>query len=96
MMYSRVTLNTPHFQPASTPCKIININTKKSNKQKDLKLRKTVLCEAFEKTGTCSFGSRCKFAHGEDELQSLLYCQVIKPQTYRTRPCPILVSTGFW
>lgn len=97
-MYSRVTLNSSLFQPASstTTCKVVDETKQMSKKEKDLKLLKTVLCESFEETGICSFGKRCKFAHSEDELKSVLYCQVIKPQTYRTRPCQTLVSTGFW
>ena len=30
---------------------------------------KTSLCKSFSKDGVCSFGNRCSFAHGHDELQ---------------------------
>ncbi|CAN4086370.1 unnamed protein product [Withania somnifera] len=32
---------------------------------------KTRLCTKWERTGTCYYGSSCKFAHGNEELQSV-------------------------
>ncbi|MCD7447287.1 hypothetical protein HAX54_027149 [Datura stramonium] len=35
------------------------------------KLPKTKLCNFWERTGSCPYGSTCQFAHGKAELQSL-------------------------
>ena len=35
-------------------------------------LTKTKLCLNFER-GACTFGAKCKFAHGEHELRALVY-----------------------
>jgi butyrate response factor 1 len=32
-------------------------------------LRKTSLCDNFEKSGVCPYGDACDFAHGEAELR---------------------------
>lgn len=32
---------------------------------------KTVLCKHFGQSGTCSYGDKCQFAHGFQELKSV-------------------------
>lgn len=53
-------------------------------KQKNIntQLYKTELCVSFMKMGVCPYGSKCQFAHGEDELK-----QVERPANWRSRPC---------
>jgi hypothetical protein len=43
---------------------------------------KTELCKNFDETGICEFGSRCIFAHGEQELR-----QVPQNPKYKTAVC---------
>ncbi|KAL6610730.1 hypothetical protein ACP70R_040699 [Stipagrostis hirtigluma subsp. patula] len=48
---------------------------------------KTVLCVHYMKKGTCSYGTRCSFAHGEEELQLLKPSVLAQAGKYKTRPC---------
>ncbi|CAG9462595.1 unnamed protein product [Pedinophyceae sp. YPF-701] len=43
---------------------------------------KTELCRAWEETGVCYFGNRCRFAHGESERQP-----TTRHAKYRTKDC---------
>lgn len=49
-------------------------NTSGGGKSQDMAKNKanfkTKLCENWSKTGNCTYGSRCHFAHGEDELRA--------------------------
>lgn len=45
-------------------------------------LYKTELCVSHMKIGTCPYGSKCQFAHGENELK-----QVERPANWRSKPC---------
>lgn len=45
-------------------------------------LYKTELCASFMKTGVCPYGSKCQFAHGENELK-----HVDRPPKWRSKPC---------
>ena len=38
---------------------------------------KTELCKKFSDTGTCPYGSKCRFAHGKGELISKMLKQCI-------------------
>jgi len=61
-------------------------------------LTKTKLCLNFER-GACTFGTKCKFAHGADELRAL-----VKPDRgigassaanmYKTRLCHAWTDKG--
>ncbi|VDN03866.1 unnamed protein product [Thelazia callipaeda] len=46
---------------------------------------KTVMCQAWLANGTCSFGTSCRFAHGEEELRP---CKLpMKNPKYKTKLC---------
>eukprot|EP00451_Oxyrrhis_marina_P009407 CAMPEP_0204308844 /NCGR_PEP_ID=MMETSP0469-20131031/747_1 /ASSEMBLY_ACC=CAM_ASM_000384 /TAXON_ID=2969 /ORGANISM="Oxyrrhis marina" /LENGTH=212 /DNA_ID=CAMNT_0051288389 /DNA_START=105 /DNA_END=743 /DNA_ORIENTATION=- len=49
--------------------------------------RKTKLCEDFMKTGSCTKGKQCKFAHGESELR-------IAPNLEKTKLCAAFEEHG--
>ncbi|KAG5459547.1 MAG: hypothetical protein BJ554DRAFT_38 [Olpidium bornovanus] len=38
---------------------------------KKLALYKTELCRSYEETGTCRYGAKCQFAHGNEELRTV-------------------------
>ncbi|ETV92851.1 hypothetical protein H310_13042 [Aphanomyces invadans] len=52
-------------------------------------LYKTELCKHFVETGTCRYGTKCQFAHGEDELRG-----VLRHPKYKTTKCKAFLSTG--
>ncbi|RLN13698.1 hypothetical protein BBJ28_00014723 [Nothophytophthora sp. Chile5] len=52
-------------------------------------LYKTELCKHFTENGSCRYGSKCQFAHGEDELRG-----VLRHPKYKTTRCKAFVSTG--
>ncbi|CAM9604998.1 unnamed protein product [Ascophyllum nodosum] len=62
--------------------------------------RKTELCRNWESKGVCSFGARCAFAHGEEELRYRTLREMenagrIPDATkYRCYPCMTWVATG--
>lgn len=68
-----------------------------SNKQSviDRKLRrkaethKTIPCRAWKDTGRCNYGTRCKFAHGEEDLRKVPEepAKVFNNPRYRTELC---------
>jgi len=45
-------------------------------------LFKTELCENWIKKGTCSYGKKCHFAHGFDDIRNRL-----RVENYKTQPC---------
>merc|ERR1719373_1470343 len=49
---------------------------------------KTEMCVKFQQLGACPYGTRCNFAHGEDELRSLS-----RHPLYKTRPCIPFIQT---
>lgn len=51
---------------------------------------KTELCRPFEESGTCKYGDKCQFAHGEHELRSLQ-----RHPKYKTELCRTFHTTGF-
>jgi len=55
--------------PSSAPNSASNVPPAK--KKVNTKLYKTNLCRTFSKTGACPYGSKCQFAHGEDELRPI-------------------------
>ncbi|KAG1703299.1 hypothetical protein DVH05_008208 [Phytophthora capsici] len=52
-------------------------------------LYKTELCKHFTENGSCRYGSKCQFAHGEDELRG-----VLRHPKYKTTRCKAYLSTG--
>ena len=52
-------------------------------------LYKTELCKHFMEYGTCRYGPKCQFAHGEHELRG-----VLRHPKYRTTHCKAYSSTG--
>lgn len=53
------------------------------------KLYKTELCRSFLETGTCGYGSKCQFAHGDNEVRN-----VPRHPKYKTTLCRSYVKTG--
>ena len=48
----------------------LNNNGPSINNRK-LGLYKTELCRSWEEKGTCRYGNKCQFAHGEEELRNV-------------------------
>lgn len=63
---------------------------------------KTELCLHYVRGKECPFGSRCNYAHGEDELKyttlfELKEAGLVEDITrYRSHPCVSWVATGAW
>ncbi len=53
---------------------------------------KTQLCEKFTSDGSCPYGKRCRFAHGQVELRE--DTDVSREPYFRTRACCKFESTG--
>lgn len=55
-----------------------------SNKSNEInpELYKTELCQQYSSKGSCPYGSKCQFAHGENELKSPK-----RPSNWKTKPC---------
>ncbi|MBW0518725.1 hypothetical protein O181_058440 [Austropuccinia psidii MF-1] len=51
---------------------------------KKTNLYKTELCRSWEEKGSCRYGSRCQFAHGQDELRSVNRHPKFKTEICRT------------
>lgn len=51
---------------------------------------KTELCRPFEENGTCKYGDKCQFAHGEHELRGLS-----RHPKYKTELCRTFHTIGF-
>lgn len=51
-------------------------------KNVNTQLYKTELCVSYMKMGVCPYGSKCQFAHGEEDLKS-----VLRPANWRSKPC---------
>jgi hypothetical protein len=52
-------------------------------------LYKTELCRSWLEKGTCKYGHKCQFAHGEDELRVIM-----RHPKYKTEPCKTFTATG--
>lgn len=52
-------------------------------------LYKTEYCRSFEETGTCRYGMKCQFAHGNGELR-----HVTRHPKYKTEVCKTFHSIG--
>lgn len=51
---------------------------------------KTELCRGFQETGSCKYGNKCQFAHGEAELRGLY-----RHPKYKTEPCRTFYNFGY-
>lgn len=65
-----------------------NGNGPSANNRK-LGLYKTELCRSWEEKGTCRYGAKCQFAHGEDELR-----KVARHPKYKTEICRVSFNLG--
>lgn len=52
-------------------------------------LYKTEFCRSWRETGTCRYGAKCQFAHGEHELRP-----VLRHPKYKTEVCRNFSETG--
>eukprot|EP00026_Physarum_polycephalum_P006418 Phypoly_transcript_06460.p1 GENE.Phypoly_transcript_06460~~Phypoly_transcript_06460.p1 ORF type:complete len:279 (+),score=52.69 Phypoly_transcript_06460:613-1449(+) len=50
---------------------------------------KTELCKSFTETGTCRYGVKCQFAHGKEEIRSIL-----RHPKYKTEICKTFHTSG--
>jgi hypothetical protein len=57
-----------------------------SANNRKLGLYKTELCRSWEEKGTCRYGAKCQFAHGEDELRI-----VSRHPKYKTEICRVSI-----
>lgn len=60
-----------------------------SANNRKLGLYKTELCRSWEEKGTCRYGAKCQFAHGEDELRN-----VPRHPKYKTEICRTFWVSG--
>ncbi|XP_062328694.1 mRNA decay activator protein ZFP36 [Osmerus eperlanus] len=51
---------------------------------------KTELCRSFQENRSCKYGSKCQFAHGEDELRGLY-----RHPKYKTEACRTFYNFGY-
>ncbi|XP_020796198.2 mRNA decay activator protein ZFP36 [Boleophthalmus pectinirostris] len=51
---------------------------------------KTELCRGFQETGSCKYGNKCQFAHGEAELRGLY-----RHPKYKTEACRTFYNFGY-
>ncbi|XP_076002440.1 mRNA decay activator protein ZFP36 [Genypterus blacodes] len=51
---------------------------------------KTELCRGFQETGSCKYGTKCQFAHGEEELRGLY-----RHPKYKTEHCRTFYNFGY-
>lgn len=66
-----------------------NSATGPSANNRKLGLYKTELCRSWEEKGSCRYGAKCQFAHGEDELRS-----VSRHPKYKTEICRTFWVSG--
>ncbi|THV06076.1 hypothetical protein K435DRAFT_646085 [Dendrothele bispora CBS 962.96] len=60
-----------------------------SANNRKLGLYKTELCRSWEEKGSCRYGTKCQFAHGEDELR-----KVARHPKYKTEICRTFWVSG--
>ncbi|KAF5375146.1 hypothetical protein D9758_000062 [Tetrapyrgos nigripes] len=60
-----------------------------SANNRKLGLYKTELCRSWEEKGSCRYGSKCQFAHGEEELR-----KVARHPKYKTEICRTFWVSG--
>ncbi|KAM6497968.1 hypothetical protein JOM56_005916 [Amanita muscaria] len=60
-----------------------------STNNRKVNLYKTELCRSWEEKGTCRYGAKCQFAHGEEELR-----KVSRHPKYKTEICRTFWVSG--
>lgn len=79
--------------PTTTKAPAGGSGTKSANSSENNKINtvlyKTELCSTFQRSGTCPYGSKCQFAHGEHELKA-----VDRGSKWRSKPCANWSKTG--
>ena len=87
-----------HSSAPSTPVPIAQRRSKSSLNfdlpvenqcQPNTMLYKTEMCRSWVETGNCRYGSKCQFAHGEDELRP-----VTRHPRYKTEICQTFHQLG--
>ncbi|KAJ3214128.1 hypothetical protein HDU67_002037 [Dinochytrium kinnereticum] len=66
-----------------------NGGRKVDREQKKVNLYKTELCRSWEETGDCRYGTKCQFAHSQDELRI-----VDRHPKYKTQMCKTFWDKG--
>ena len=51
---------------------------------------KTELCKTYSETGKCPYGTKCRFAHGKDELITKKLCT-----NYKKKQCKTFFENGY-
>ncbi|EMD41614.1 hypothetical protein CERSUDRAFT_128533 [Gelatoporia subvermispora B] len=77
--------STPGSAGTATP----NLNNGPSANNRKLGLYKTELCRSWEEKGSCRYGAKCQFAHGEEELR-----KVQRHPKYKTEICRTFWVSG--
>ena len=78
--------NSGLTSPASTVAQNPPNGNGPSANNRKLGLYKTELCRSWEEKGTCRYGSKCQFAHGEEELRKVPRHPKYKTEICRVRP----------
>jgi len=90
---STTTLNIPETPLAVEPEKVVFSKLKRNvdieEQLTKQNLYKTEYCQSWIKTGACRYGGKCQYAHGQDELRS-----VIRHPKYKTEICKTFSTTG--
>ncbi|KXN83600.1 Zinc finger protein zfs1 [Leucoagaricus sp. SymC.cos] len=81
---------TPNAEAtATTPTASTNGQSGPSANNRKLGLYKTELCRSWEEKGSCRYGAKCQFAHGEEELR-----KVARHPKYKTEICRTFWVSG--
>ncbi len=79
--------------PPEEPVLINQLDPKKKNEIEDeltqQSLYKTELCRSWTETGACRYGNKCQFAHGKDELRTIM-----RHPKYKTEICKTFHTQG--
>ncbi|KDR84825.1 hypothetical protein GALMADRAFT_217898 [Galerina marginata CBS 339.88] len=78
----------PHESDVASPTSSSGQTGPSANNRK-LGLYKTELCRSWEEKGSCRYGTKCQFAHGEDELR-----KVTRHPKYKTEICKTFWVSG--
>ncbi|KAH9487095.1 mRNA decay activator protein ZFP36 [Psilocybe cubensis] len=79
---------TPNLEEIGSPTSSSGQTGPSANNRK-LGLYKTELCRSWEEKGSCRYGAKCQFAHGEEELR-----RVSRHPKYKTEICKTFWVSG--